>query len=86
MTNWPKLLRLAPLLMLPSCAAIQPPAKSTPTPPPPSTTSPVSSSATSTPLVCSELRIVLLSHADTDGTKDQVAANNQVITALCGKS
>lgn len=35
------------------------------------------------PLICSEINIVQLSKLDTDGTKEQVEANNSVLEKLC---
>lgn len=35
--------------------------------------------------LCAQVRIVALSHADTEDTKRQVIANNAVITAVCGQ-
>jgi hypothetical protein len=34
--------------------------------------------------LCSQFRIVALSHADTEDTKAQVIANNAVYAAVCG--
>lgn len=86
MNRFRLLLPLVPMLTLSACATIPPGATSPRTPPPPSTSIPTTVSGTSVPLLCSEIQIVQLSRLDTDETKLQVAANNHVITALCGKS
>lgn len=86
MNRFKLLLPLVPLLTLSACAMIPPGATSPRIPPPPLTPIPTTVSGTSAPLLCSELQIVQLSRLDTDETKLQVAMNNHVITALCGKS
>lgn len=85
MPNFKTLPLLALLLTLPECAQTQLQTKSSPIQPPPSTISPESNSVTSNALICSEMQVVALSHADTTGTKEQVAANNLVLQKLCGK-
>lgn len=77
----PKLVLLGLLPMLASCGtdggqSIQ----STPVPLTPSTKT--GQISVIDPL-CSQLRIVLLSKLDTDGTKGQVEANNAVWRAVC---
>ena len=79
-----KLLLLPVLLLtLSACAMIPTPGTSPPTPRPASTSTQTHTSATK-PILCSELQIVQLSRLDTDGTKEQVEANNHVLTARCG--
>lgn len=81
----PKALKLAPMLMLASCGTTTGLAiASTPIRTPPSTAAPTPTSAID-PL-CASVRIVGLSRLDTTGTKQQVEANNAVLTKVCGTS
>jgi len=83
MTSALRLLLLGPVLMLPSCmgTTVQPIA-STPILTPLSTTAQTHTSAID-PL-CDSIHIVELSRQDTTGTKQQVEANNAVLTKVCG--
>ena len=69
-----KLLPLVPMLMLPSCANKQP-INLMPTP---------QATGAIKAVPCSALAAVALSHADSDGTKAAVIAQNKVIDAVCG--
>lgn len=86
MTSYRLPLGLALLLTLNACAMVPTPGTSPPTLTPPSTAIPTTTSATSADLVCSQMQVVQLSRNDTDGTKEQVQANNHVLAALCGKN
>lgn len=77
-------LALAATATLIASCGMREPAKSTPTPPIRSTKTPTSTSETNNPL-CASLAIVHASRLDTDGTKQQVAANNRVIASVCGQ-
>lgn len=85
MRNFKPPLGLGLMLTLAACGTIPGRGTSQPTLPPPSTPTPITTSATNLPLICAQLQIVQLSRKDTDGTKEQVQANNHVLTALCGK-
>jgi hypothetical protein len=78
-----KPLLFAPMLMLASCASAEPaPAGSAPALTPFSMPTPKGTGGID-PL-CAVLRPIALSHADTDGTKAQVIAQNSVIDKACG--
>lgn len=88
------LLPLALTPMLGSCGATTgprtastpiPPLLSTPAPTPTSATE-AQGAATARDPLCSAVRIVQLSRVDTTGTKEQVEANNAVLTRICGAS
>lgn len=78
-----KPLLFAPMLMLASCASLQSPRQqgAPPALTPPSTPTPKATGGID-PL-CAVLRPIALSHADTDGTKAQVIAQNEVIDRAC---
>jgi hypothetical protein len=79
-----KPLLFAPMLTLASCASLQSPRQQVAPPAltPPSTQTPKDIGGID-PL-CPVLRPISLSHADTDGTKAQVIAQNEVIDKACG--
>jgi hypothetical protein len=91
MSSFKMLLPLALLSMLASCAGMSgQQTRSTPTPPLLSTKAPTPISATKAPdpepsrdPLCTAVRIVQLSRQDTTGTKEQVEANNAVLTKVC---
>lgn len=82
MKNSAKVLMLALALSVTSCSkTTDQPAVSTPT-----LTQPSTKAGTPTSVInplCSSIKIVHLSWLDTTGTKEQVEANNAVLTEVC---
>ena len=72
----PKLLPLALLPMLASCGNVFHHPAST-------TLTPTQTATGGIDPLCSQVRIVALSHADTEDTKAQVIANNAALAAVC---
>lgn len=74
------------LPMLSACALIPTQSKFTATAPPPSTSAStvIQTPTSATDPACASLQIVRYSLQDTDGTKEQVKANNAVIHRICG--
>ncbi len=86
MRSSPKMLLFAPMLMLASCmSSSSPPPKAAPAPAiaPRSTPTPQATGGIKV-ISCASLRVIELSHADTDGTKAQVIPQNEVIEKGCG--
>ena len=79
------LVPLALLPMLASCGTIGAPAVQL-TPPAPTHSTPIQTGTTAIDPLCLSLRVVDLSRFDTDGTKEQVIANNAVLAKICGKA